>query len=122
MAAPDLSMTVPRTEVVPVCANAEVAARRNAARETRMLRFINSHLMDCSFRAPQLQIVLHAGGHYLAGTRIVRRFAGSQPGGKLRPWATLPTTPIAKLDLAFRLNRGSVSRRVVRKIFPLLSI
>jgi len=50
--------------------------------------------MDYSFRAPQPQIVLYAGGQHQAGTKIVRRFAGSQPGGRLRPWATLPTTPL----------------------------
>jgi hypothetical protein len=30
-----------------------------------------------------------------------------------------PTTSLANFDLAFRLNRGSVSRKVLRKNFPL---
>src|ERR1700676_374707 len=97
--APVLSVTTPRNDVVPVCAQTHVTAKSNATEEIRRFRFTIAidHFIDCSFRAPQLKIGLYTGGQHQADTKIMRRFAGSQPGEKLRPWATFPTTQPTKL-------------------------
>jgi hypothetical protein len=88
---------------VPFCAHAHVRPKISAKQQTAKLRFTKSHSMDSSFRAPHLKVDLYASGQRQADTKTMWRFAGSQPGEKIRPWATFPTTQ-ATVDVAFRPN------------------
>jgi hypothetical protein len=74
------SVMVPIIEEVPVCAHAQETDNTSTTKQTRELRFTESHLMDCSFRTPLPEIEIHAGGQHQADTKTMRRVAGSQPG------------------------------------------
>ena len=50
-----LSETVPRTEVVPVCVQAQLTDSRSMTKEIERLRFIEDHPINYPFRTPLLK-------------------------------------------------------------------
>src|ERR1700730_10345774 len=89
MAAPLVSTTVPRREVVPVCANALIAGTTNAAKRNKILRFIeNPSMNDFLQAAPRLvsTILVHREP---AATNIWHPKNGQFVGQPTEPRSTL---------------------------------
>src|SRR6059058_1220642 len=93
IAAPDLSVIVPRNDVVPVCAQAHAVAKTRTIKPTRKLRFIECEYIPSPFAHHKLKIEPNSKGRCRTNEERRRLAAGSRPSrdNVTEPRATSPT-------------------------------